>query len=71
MLTGNLLEDMRRILGCDRIADLWLEPYNSRARDLVKAIDLERYPPEDIVYVMKYLFGAEAGRGGYRHRDGH
>lgn len=63
MLTGNLLEDMRNILGCGQAADLWLEPYNSRARDLVMAIRLERYPADEVVDVVKYLFGLGAGNG--------
>lgn len=52
----DVLEFLKQALYCDYISDLRREPYNSKAKALLKHIDLSRYPDNQVRDIQQYLF---------------
>ena len=52
----DVLEFLKQALYCDYISDLRREPYNSKAKALLKHIDLSRYPDNQVRDIQQYLY---------------
>lgn len=53
---SDLLEFLKYILSCTYISDLIIEPYNTKARLLLKQLNLEKYPIYQIKDAFEYLY---------------
>lgn len=52
----DLLEFLQYILGCTYISDLRFEPYNTKAKVLLKNIKLRKYSLKQIKDTIQYLY---------------
>lgn len=52
----DLLEFLHGILGCIYLSDLALEPYNTRAKMLLRYLDLTRFPLKELNEAAAYLY---------------
>ena len=50
-----LLEFLKYILGCTYISDLKTDPYNDRAKLLLKQLNLDKYSMNQIEDTFEYL----------------
>ena len=51
----DVLEFLKQALYCDYISDLRREPYNSKAKALLKHVDLSGYPDNQVRDIYRYL----------------
>ena len=52
----DLLEFLQYILGCTYISDLRFEPYNTKAKVVLKNIKLRKYSLKQIKDTIQYLY---------------
>ena len=52
----DLLEFLRYILGCTYISDLRTDPYNTKARLILKFLNFKKYPISQIQDAFEYLY---------------
>lgn len=53
----DLLEFLKYILGCTYISDLRTEPYNTKAKIVLKFLNLKKYPISQVKDTFEYLYG--------------
>lgn len=51
-----LLDFIQFIVGCSYISDLKYEPYNFKAKELLKQLKLNNYPLNEIRDTIEYIF---------------
>ena len=52
-----LLEMLKAAVGCTYISDLCREPYNARAKAILRTIEPESYPLNVLSDAVEYLYG--------------
>ena len=52
----HLLEFLKYILGCEYISDLKNEPYNIKAKLILRQLNLKTYSQNQINDVVEYIF---------------
>ncbi len=52
-----LLEMLKVTVGCTYISDLCIEPYNARAKAILRTIKPESYPLDMLSDAVEYLYG--------------
>lgn len=52
-----LLEILKATVGCTYISDLRIEPYNARAKAILRTIEPESYPLDMLAETVEYLYG--------------
>lgn len=52
----DLLEFLHGVLGCTYLSDLTMEPYNTRAKMLLRYLDLARFPLKELNEAVAYLY---------------
>ena len=58
----NLLEFLKYILGCTYISDLKNEPYITKAKLILKFLNLKKYSIDQIRDTFEYLYGRNESR---------
>lgn len=53
---SDLLEFLKYILGCTYISDLRVEPYNSKAKLLLKQLKLDEYSENHVKDIFEYIY---------------
>jgi hypothetical protein len=53
----DLLEFLKYILDCMYTSDLRIDPYNEKAKEMLKFINFEIYPMNQIRDAFEYIFG--------------
>ena len=52
----DLLEFLKYILGCTYVSDLRQEPYNSKAKLILKQLNLKKYSLHQLADVFEYIY---------------
>jgi hypothetical protein len=55
----DIFEFLKYILGCEYISDLKFEPYNTKAKIILKFLNLKKYPKNQIRDIFKYLYNTK------------
>ena len=53
--TADVFEELRSAVACSYISDLKTEPYITKARQALRGLDLEAYPPRQVSDLRDYL----------------
>ncbi len=52
---SDLFEFLKYILGCTYISDLRTKPYNDRAKSILKLLNLNKYPLNQVEEAFEYI----------------
>ena len=57
--TEDIFEKLQKALECTYISDLRMEPYCSKAKELLKTMDIETYSLKELNDIAFYLYGMQ------------
>ena len=52
----DLFEFLKYVLGCTYVSDLKTEPYNTRAKLILKLINTNRYSDKQVEDIVNYIY---------------
>lgn len=55
----DIYEVLKKKIGCEYISDLRYEPYNTKAKEWMKDLDIERLSVSELNDIAEYLYGKE------------
>ena len=65
--TLDLLEDLKKSVGCEYISDLRFAPFNCIAREKIAFMKLEDYPAPMLCDAANYLYGVNVDFSSAEH----